>query len=162
MATTKYVTQSEAQDAAKTYCEAQHQLQQLQGEMNGKISKVQEKYADKITNCAQVSEAAEALLKTFAKEQHPNWEGRKSLDLVHCTIGVRTSQPKVVLPDDVKPETLLHTVAKHFPALIRTEQQLDKTIILSMQGSPEAKKLHDKTGISVEQTENYYVKLKSK
>lgn len=160
---TKTVSLADAQQAGDKYTQASSELGKVEVEMNKKINEVKARYTDRIAEATTKKEEAEAVLENYANANWKNWDGKKSFDLLHCTIGFRNSPPKVEKPEKSKWDAITGLVKKFFPNLVKEETVVSidkKAVVAASKDEKLYKKLTDKTGITVVQDETFYVQAK--
>lgn len=114
---------------------------------------------------AAVTAEHEALfedIQSFAVLHPELFKDKKSIDLVHGTIGFRTGTPAVKTLPKVKAGYALQLAIKNLPDCIRSHQDLDKDAILKRFADKKltAEKLAD-CGLIVEQSEIFYTDVKN-
>lgn len=159
----KTISLDQAEKAGETYTRETIALNQFQLQMNTKINKIKGEYAEVISTAKTRMQEAEETLQQFANEQRKHWDF-KSYDLLHCTIGFRTSPAKVEKPERSTWESVTALVKKFFPKLVKEEVvvTLDKKAVVAASKNEQLfKKIQDKTGIDVVQDETFYVTAKT-
>ena len=154
------VTLDTAQAASEQYAVNSNKLSKIEAQMNEQINKVKSKYQDTITDVKESLEEPMELLQVFAQEQKETWGKKKSLELLHCTIGFRTGTPKVTKSKGFTWEGITEIVTKLFPNLVRTKTELDKDALIAMRDEDGFKKIKDDCFIDVVQDETFFVQPK--
>ena len=121
-----------AQEASETYAVTSNKLAKIEAKMNDEINKIKSKYQDNITDLKEALEEPMELLQVYAQEQKESWGKKKSLELLHCTIGFRTGTPKVVKDKKFTWDAVTELCSKLFPNLVRSKVELDKDAIISL------------------------------
>lgn len=140
----------------------------LKNEMEERIRKVREEYETKF---AELDNESKALLKEMGAwaDEHPEeFAGKKSLDLVHGTIGYRTGMPRVTLPRGVKEDEVVAELEwlDECQQFIRVKHELDKDRIIAAFAADDDPAGYTQTaalseiGIKVAQTERFFAAIK--
>lgn len=154
------VTLENAQNASELYAITSNKLSKVEAAMNEQINRIKSKYQDTITELKDSLEEPMELLQVFAQEQKETWGKKKSLELLHCTIGFRTGTPKVTKSKGFTWEGITEIVSKIFPDLVRTKTELDKDAIIALRDEDGFKKIKDNCFIDVVQDETFFVQPK--
>jgi len=157
------VTLEAAQAASETFCHQQNHLNKIQAKMNDEIGKVRSRYQADITEIQESLVEPAEILEVFAKEQKESWGKRKSLELLHCTIGFRTGTPKVCKDKKFTWDAVLELVKKSKPLaklFIRTKEELSKEAILATKNEALLNQLREEAFVWVDQEESFFVEAK--
>ena len=151
-----------AQEASKNYAVAQNKLSSVEAKMNEEINKIKTKYQVQITELKESLEEPMEMLEVFAKENQESWGKKKSLDLLHCTIGFRTGMPKVEKNKKFTWEAVTELIIKNkvFKAFTRTKTEIDKEAILASKDEALLDSLKDECYVYVNQDETFFVNPK--
>ena len=155
------VSLENAQNASELYAISSNKLSKVEAAMNEQINKIKSKYQDTITELKESLEEPMELLQVFAQEQKDTWGKKKSLELLHCTIGFRTGTPKVTKSKGFTWEGITEIVSKIFPDLVRTKTELDKDAIIALRDEDGFKRIKDNCFIDVVQDETFFVQPKT-
>ena len=137
----------------------------LKNEMEERIRKA-EQAVDR-----EKDQESKALLKEMGAwaDEHPEeFAGKKSLDLVHGTIGYRTGMPRVTLPRGVKEDEVVAELIEldECQQFIRVKHELDKDRIIAAFAADDDPAGYTQTaalseiGIKVAQTERFFAAIK--
>jgi phage host-nuclease inhibitor protein Gam len=154
------VTLEVAQEASAAFATAAVKLDKVQAKMNDEINKVKTKYQDEITDLQESLAEPQYVLEVYADEQKENWGKRKSMELLHCTIGYRTGMPKVVKDKKFTWDGVTDLVRKLFPDLVRSKVELDKDAVIAMSKEDGFKAIKEQCYLDVVQDESFYVEAK--
>ncbi|KAK6033563.1 bacteriophage Mu Gam like protein [Ostertagia ostertagi] len=124
--------------------------------MNNEITTVKEKYESKINALQEEKEQAFEVMQAYAENNPTEFEGKKSKDFTHGTIGFRTGTPKLSLRKGYKWAGVLDLVKQHMKKYIRTKEELDKDGLLMARKDVDLKTV----GLEVVQDESFYVSPK--
>lgn len=126
------VSDSMANSAFATYAQAQSQVKRIQADMELQISRIREKYADKLQTLQQASDDAFDVLQTYATLHPELFAKKKSLDMAHGTIGFRTGTPKLKPLKGFTWASIAQLAKKFLPAnYIRVTSELAKDKLLA-------------------------------
>ena len=156
------VTMDEAQTAAELFATNKTRLDKIEAKMNEEINKVKSKYKDEVTEINEELEEPTQVLEAFAKEQKSNWGKKKSIELLHCTIGFRTGTPKVDKNKKFTWDAIAELLQKNklFKGFIRTKTEINKDAILAEKNEALLEQLKDECYVEVVQDETFFVALK--
>ena len=154
------VTLEQAQDASASFATAAVKLDKVQAKMNDEINKIKNKYQEEITDLQESLAEPQYVLQVFADEQKEGWGKRKSMELLHCTIGFRTGMPKVVKDKKFTWEGITEIVGKVFPNLVRSKTELDKDAVIALSKDDGFNEVKEKCYLDVVQEESFYVEAK--
>ena len=145
------------------YAEATAKMAEIEAQMNLEIAKIREKFESRV--CDIKSDADEIFddLNAYAS-LHPEIfaAGRKSVDLIHGTIGFRTGQPRLSMPRGKSDDDLCSSMLA-LPAVacfVRRTNLVDKSAVIGALTSekPSASKaVLDSIGFRVTQAERFFV-----
>lgn len=151
---TKKVTLAEAQEAAANYQKTRITLSRLEAQISEDVSKVRSKHQPAI-NAANESLAEDAaIIKAFAEQEKDNWK-KKSFDLTHCVVSVRTGSRRVVVNSNGWEEALQAIKANRSlkRLFLVTTESIDKKAILSTKDEAVLGVLAEEAGVTVERDE---------
>lgn len=156
------VTMEQAQEASSQFATSANKLKKIEAAINERLNKIKDEYKEEITELEFNKNEQMELLEVFAKEQQGKWGKRKSLDLLHCVIGFRTGNPKVVKDKKFTWDAVLELMRKKqiFKRFIRISEEINKEAILSEKNSQLLNSLQTDCYISIDQYENFYIEPK--
>ena len=145
------------------YAEATARIAEVEAQMNLEISKIREKFEGRVSDLKDAADAVFDDLNAYAS-LHPEIfsAGRKSIDLLHGTIGFRTGQPRLSMPRGKTDDELcssmlaLPTVA----CFVRRTNVVDKSAVIgaiSADQPNDRKAVLESIGFRVTQAERFYV-----
>lgn len=149
-----------AQEASEQYAVASNKLAKMEAQMNEQINKVKSKFQDAITDLRESLEEPMELLQAYAVANQERWGNKKSLELLHCTIGFRTGMPKVTKSKGFTWDGITEIVTKLFPNLVRTKTELDKDALIALRDEDGFKEIKESCFIDVVQDETFFVQPK--
>lgn len=154
------VTRDAAEDAFAQYNQIISRLEVINGKMNEEISKVKEKYDDKITDLQTQRDEQFNMLQAFAESNAELFEKRKSLEFTHGVIGFRTGTPKLKTLKGFTWESVKTLVKRVLPSYIRTEETVAKDLLLADREKAAVANELRNVGVEVVQDESFYVQPK--
>lgn len=144
-------------------------------EMEQRIQEIRAEYEPTIASCVACGNGLFEDLQAWAAMHPAEFGAKKSIDLLHGTIGFRTGTPAVLQVKGVKCEhTLAQIKARGFLWLVRTKEEVDKAAVLRSYVRPGADTSpgsgavsHPLTdadlktlGLYVDQRETFYTEVK--
>lgn len=156
------VTLEQAQEASELFATTSTKLAKVEAKMNEEINRVKSKYQDEITELHETLEEPQEVLQVFADEQKSDWGKKKSMELLHCTIGFRTGTPKVDKSKKFTWDAVLELMKKNklFKPFVRTKDEINKEAILAEKNEETLKLLKEECYVEIKQDESFYVEVK--
>jgi phage host-nuclease inhibitor protein Gam len=144
--------------------DCEQQLQRQEAEMNEQIQKIRDEYEINTYLARTTKGLLEKELEKFCINNKAEFAALRSKELVHGTVGFRTTPPKVALLNrKYKWDTVLELLKKvrFGKEYIRAREEVDKDSILA---SYAAKEIDDAklaaVGIKIDQEEKFYADIK--
>lgn len=145
------------------YAESTAKIAEIEAQMNLEIAKVREKFEGKISDIKASADTIFDDLNAYAS-LHPETfpAGRKSVDLIHGTLGFRTGQPSLSIPRGKTAEDLCNAMLA-LPAVacfVRRTNVVDKSAVIGALTSDkpsDSKAVLSSIGFRVTQAERFYV-----
>lgn len=160
-------TREELEKTMGDYAAATLALEALKVEKEAKLLEVRKGYETDEAALKLAAEAPFKQLELWARTHPEAFEGKKSLDLLHGTIGYRTGMPRVTVKRGIDERTLCDLLESHgFSRAVRATKELDKDeIIRSARNDDERDKLFAESlatefGLKVSQTERFYAEAR--
>ena len=156
------VTVEQAQEASSNYATGLTKLSKIEARMNEEINRIKEKYQDDISGIKADMEEPFETLEVFAREQQDAWGKKKSMELLHCTIGFRTGTPKVVKDKKFTWDAVLELMKKNpaFSPFIRVSEEINKEMILAEANEDTLARLKKECYVEIDQDEKFFVNVK--
>jgi phage host-nuclease inhibitor protein Gam len=150
------VTRADAEEALGRLAEKSYRRDMLTAELDLKLKQIREGYEEQIAALtAEIDQAFDAL--NIWADGHPNEFGtRKSLDMVHGTLGYRTGQPRLKLLRGWTWERVAAAVQQVLPKYLRIRTEANREAILDDRDVLGAERLAD-VGVQVCQDESFFV-----
>lgn len=126
------VTRDAAEEAFAVYAKADASINKIQAEVELQCARIREKWQDRLTALTVERGEAFEVLQSFAVEnQHDLFSKRKSLEMVHGTIGFRTGTPKLKTLKGFTWASALELAKRVLPSYVRTKEELAKDKLLA-------------------------------
>lgn len=154
------ITREDAEAAFAEYATADAEAQKLSAQMDIQITKIREKYQDKLAELTEKKDEAFEKMQTFALENRDQFGNRKSMEMAHGVFGFRTGTPKLKTLKGYTWPSVLNLLKEFLPAYVRTAEEPAKDRLLSDRDAPEVVALFPKVGIYVDQDETFFVEPK--
>lgn len=160
-------THEELERTMGEYAAAQIGLERSKAEMEARILEVRKEFETELAALKLAAEAPFKQLELWARTHPEEFRDRKSVELVHGTIGYRTGMPRVTVKRGTDEDGLCKTLESHgFDLVVRTVRELDKAEIIRLAGSEKeverhfAEDLARDFGLKVSQTERFFADAK--
>jgi len=127
--------------------------------MNQRITEVRTEYEAQLADASDKLKALVTAAKQWADTNPGEFEKRKSVELVHGTVGYRTGMPKVEPKGKLTWKIVLERIkslGKPMKDFIRTKEEVDKDLILANRANLFPADL-DNMGVEIVQDEVFYV-----
>ncbi len=155
------VTREVADEALATYAMADAQAAKIAADIELQCVKIREKYADKLAELEGQKATAFDTLQAYASENKGDlFTKKKSLDMVHGTIGFRTGTPKLKTLKGFTWASALTLVKEFLPGYIRQAEEIAKDKLLADRDYKNMPEQMAKCGIQVAQDEIFFVEPK--
>ena len=152
-------TRADAESALGHLAELSYCRDMLIAELDLKLKSVREEYEGKIDPLTVTIESEFDALNVWA-DGHPNeFTTRKSIDMIHGTIGYRTSPPKLKLLRGWTWERVAAAVQQVIPKYMRIKVEVNKDALLEDRDTFSAEQMAD-IGVSVVSDESFFVNPK--
>jgi phage host-nuclease inhibitor protein Gam len=135
-------------------------INQLNAKMDVELTKIREKYQDKLAELGEQREAAFEQLQHFAITNPDYFVKKKSIDMAHGIIGFRTGTPSLKTLKGYTWAAVLNLVKNYLPDFVRTKEEVNKELILDRRDEQEVQGKLTQCGMKVEQSESFYVEPK--
>ena len=155
------VTREAADEALATYAMADAQASKIAADIELQCVKIREKYADKLAELEGQKSTAFDTLQAYASENKGDlFSKKKSLDMVHGTIGFRTGTPKLKTLKGFTWASALTLVKEFLPGYIRQTEEIAKDKLLADRDYTNMPEQMARCGIQVAQDETFFVEPK--
>ena len=155
------VTREVADEALAMYAMAEAQSAKIAADIELQCVRIREKYADKLAELESQKASAFDTLQAYASENKGElFVKKKSLDMVHGTIGFRTGTPKLKTLKGFTWASALQLVREFLPGYIRTTEEITKDKLLADRDVEGMVDNMSRCGIQVVQDEAFFVEPK--
>ena len=143
------VSKEAAEEAFATYAKADAERMKITAEIELRCAQIREKHQERLS---QLQATQENQPELFSK--------KKSLEMVHGTIGFRTGTPKLKTLKGFTWASALQLVKEFLPGHIRTAEEIAKDKLLADRDDEAVAANLARCGISVVQEETFFVEPK--
>lgn len=162
---TTITTDEELEAALGRYAEAMLQHEALTVDLEERVRQVRAEYEERFAPLAATGEAILKDMAAWAAIHPERFKDRKSLELLHGTVGFRTGMPRVALERGRKEEDVVADMleAGDAEAFLRRVVELDRQRIIGAwlgADSAAAEAMLGRFGVSVKQTERFFAEIK--
>lgn len=155
------VTNEEMETAFADYASADAQIQKINATMDEQITKIREKWQDKLALLQERKDKSFDVMQAFAIENKDDlFSKKKSLESVHGTIGFRTGNPKLKTLKGYTWNAVTNLLKEFLPNFVRVSEEPAKDVLLASRNDETIASLFPKVGICVTQDETFFVEPK--
>jgi phage host-nuclease inhibitor protein Gam len=155
------VSRETADEAFALFAKADAQTAKITADIELQCAKIREKYAEKLADLEGQKAMAFDTLQAYASENKGSlFTKKKSLDMVHGTIGFRTGTPKLKTLKGFTWASALQLVREFLPSYIRTTEEITKDKLLADRDIEGMADDMSRCGIQVVQDETFFVEPK--
>lgn len=155
------VSKEAAEEAFATYAKADAERMKITAEIELRCAQIREKHQERLSQLQATQDEAFDTLQAFATENQPElFSKKKSLEMVHGTIGFRTGTPKLKTLKGFTWASALQLVKEFLPGHIRTAEEIAKDKLLADRDDEAVAANLARCGISVVQEETFFVEPK--
>ncbi len=154
------IDKTKAEEAFAEYATADARECGIKAKMDVEMTRIREKYQEKLTELGDEKAAAFEKLQSYAENNREEFGNRKSLEFAHGVLGFRTGTPKLKLLKGFTWNSVTNLIKEFLPDYVRISEEPAKDRLLSDREAPEVSALFKKIGIMVDQDETFYVEPK--
>lgn len=155
------VSKEAAEEAFATYAKADAERAKITAEIELKCAQIREKHQDRLSQLQATQDEAFDTLQAYATENQADlFSKKKSLEMVHGTIGFRTGTPKLKTLKGFTWASALQLVKEFLPGHIRSTEEIAKDKLLADREDEIVAANLARCGISVVQDETFFVEPK--
>lgn len=157
---TEQVTTEQLNENFAQYARAEAKIRKIQAEVDLKISKIRESFANELANLNEVKDEAFDFMHAYALQNKKDFEKKRSLDFAHGSMGFRMGTPKLKTIKGFTWAAVLNLVKSKMPDYVRSTEEVNKEKFLV---DREAEGMRDnmrEVGIQVDQDETFFVQPK--
>lgn len=155
------VSKEAAEEAFAAYAKADAERARITAEIELKCAQIREKHQERLSQLQTVQDGAFDTLQAYAMENQAElFTRKKSLDMVHGTIGFRTGTPKLKTLKGFTWASALQLVKEFLPGHIRATEEIAKDKLLADRDDEKVQANLARCGISVVQDESFFIEPK--
>lgn len=165
MRTKKQITiapdEAGAKEALRDFVNAGSRLKEIEGQLEQEVLKVRDKYKKTVLDLQDKKAGCFALVQAYSEAHKTTlFTRRKSLDWGHAIFGFRTGTPKVDKKRGITWDAALALMKNMGLGFVRTKEEVDKDKIIASREDAGAMGQLAKIGLSVVQTETFFLEPK--
>ncbi len=150
-----------AQVALKDFALASSQLKETEAKIEQEVQKIRKKYASRVNGMQQLRDDSYGLVHAYASENKDKlFDKKRSVDWSFGTFGFRLGTPKVDKKRGITWGAALQLIKGQDLEFVRTKEEVDRDKIIASREDPAIMGQLAKLGISVIQTETFFVEPK--
>lgn len=149
-------TREEMEDLVRQLCELELLADQLETDLETEILNVRTRYQDRITRARSHIKQSLDLAEQWALANQHEFASKKSVAMVHGTVGWRTGQPTLKTLKGWTWDRVLNVLKVAFPEYVRTKEEVAKDTIRDQRDTIGEERLQ-RMGLQVVQAESFYV-----
>jgi len=150
-----------AQTALKDFALANSQLKEMEAKIEQDVQKIRSKYKGRINDMQQLRDESYDLVHAYASENKEQlFVKKRSIDWNFGTFGFRLGTPKVEKKRGITWDAALQLIKGQELDFVRTKQEVDRDKIIASREDPTIMGQLAKLGLSVGQTETFFVEPK--
>jgi len=155
------VSKEAAEEAFAAYAKADAERAKITAEIELKCARIREQHQERLSQLQTTQDEAFDTLQAYATEnQNELFSKKKSLEMVHGTIGFRTGTPKLKTLKGFTWASALQLVREFLPGHIRTTEEIARDKLLADRDDETVAANLARCGISVVQDETFFVEPK--
>lgn len=157
----KAITETQFHESITEYAYADASKSQLAAQMETELTRIREKYENKIEPHVASCEKHFEVIQTFCEENKNQLFGkRRSFETTYGAIGFRLGTPKLKLLPKMKWDMVLDNLKHHLPNYVRTITEPAKDRLLADREQEDVAAALHKVGLSVDQDERFFIEVK--
>lgn len=155
------ISREQAEQAFAEFASADAQVQNLTSKMDLEMTKIREKYAERLAELNAGKEKSFEIIQAYAIENKDVlFVKKKSVESAHGTFGFRTGTPKLKNLKGFTWAAVTNLAKQFLPAYIRVSEELDKQSLLSDREKEDVAGKLSQIGVQVVQEEAFFVEPK--
>lgn len=155
------VSKDAAEEAFAVYAKADAERAKITADIELQCARYREKHQERLSQLQTIQDEAFETLQSYATENQAElFSKKKSLDMVHGTIGLRTGTPKLKTLKGFTWASALQLVKEFLPGHIRTAEEIAKDKLLADREDETVAANLSRCGIMVTQDETFFVEPK--
>lgn len=155
------VTRDEFETAFAEFASADALMQQTTAKMDVEVTRIREKYQDKLAQFQERKDKSFELMNVYAMENKDDlFSKKKSIETVHGVAGFRLGTPKLKTLKGFTWGAVTNLLKEFLPAYVRISEEPAKDKLLADRDCDEVAENLRRVGIEVVQDETFYVEPK--
>lgn len=155
------VSKESAEEAFAAYAKAQAERDRITADIELRCAQIREKHQERLSQLTATMDGAFDTLQAFATENQAElFSKKKSLEMVHGTIGFRTGTPKLKTLKGFTWASALQLVKEFLPGHVRLSEEIAKDRLLADRDEAGVAANLARCGIAVVQDESFFVEPK--
>lgn len=155
------VSRDEFENAFAEFASADAQIQQTTAKMDVEVTRIREKYQDKLSQLQERKDKSFELMNVYAMENKDDlFSKKKSVETVHGTAGFRLGTPKLKTLKGFTWGAVTNLLKEFLPAYVRISEEPARDKLLADRDNEEVAENFRRVGIEVVQDETFYVEPK--
>lgn len=155
------VTREDAEKAFAEFAKADAEVQSINAKMDVEMTKIREKYADKLAELEDQKNQNFEIVQTYATENKEElFSKRKSIESIHGIFGFRTGTPKLKTLKGFTWPAVVNLCKEYLPDYVRTTFEVAKDKLLADRDKEEVANHFEDVGVMVVQDETFYLEPK--
>jgi phage host-nuclease inhibitor protein Gam len=155
------MTLAEAEEVMGIYAKADASIEKINATMDLEISKIRDKYKDKIAAHTLERDEAETKLNLFCTQNKDTYfSSKKTLQLSHGDLGFRTGTPALKPRKSFTLSACLELAKQFLPDYVRTKQELDREALIAARSIDGMEEKYVQIGVQIVQEEKWFIELK--
>lgn len=154
-------TRAEAEATVRHICELRTDFQAAEAEMNAAVTAAKKKFEDQFAPIEKLIMEKSALVQAWAEANPSDFNGARSLDMIHGLIGWRTGQPQLKTLTGWTWDRVLENLKTNafWKTFIRTKEEVDKQKLIGAREDLGSDRLLV-MGVKVIQEEAFFIEPK--
>jgi phage host-nuclease inhibitor protein Gam len=155
------VSRDQFESSFAAFAAADAMFQNVTSKMDVEITRIREKYQDKLAVLQEEKDRAFEVMNVYAFENKDDlFAKKKSLETTHGVFGFRTGTPKLKTLRGFTWGAVTNLLKEFLPGYVRTSEEPAKDKLLADRDLPEIAEQFQRVGIEVIQEETFFVEPK--
>lgn len=155
------ITREQMEAAFSDYAIADAKAAKINAVIDEQITKIREKYADRLGELTATKEKSFDVMYSWAMENRESvFTKKKSYESTHGVIGFRTGTPKLKTLRGFTWAAALNLIKEFLPGYVRLKEEPEKDKLLADRNVKEVAENFERCGIQVVQEETFFVEPK--
>lgn len=158
---TTVINADELPEKMRLFATATSKLKAIEAEIELQKQEFVKKYENRLSLLNEQREEAFECLQTYCEfHKEDLFTSKKSMELAHGVVGFRMGTPKVEKSKKVTWDGVIEELKLINPDFVRSKEEVNKELIISMRNEEEAMSTMKRIGVSVVQDEAFFVEAK--